>query len=40
MKILKSLVRMIVAGAFAAAEAVFYLDELPIARIWHRKAHL
>jgi hypothetical protein len=38
MKILKAIVRMLVAGAFAAAEAVVYLDELPIARLWHRKA--
>ncbi len=39
MKIFKSLVRLIVAGAFATAEAVFYIDELPIARLWHRKLH-
>lgn len=39
MKILKALVRVLVAGACAAAEAVFYIDELPIARLWHRKLH-
>lgn len=38
MKIFKAIVRLVVAGAFAAAEAVLFLDELPIARWWHRKA--
>ena len=38
MKILKAIVRLVVAGAFAAAEAVVFLDDLPIARLWHRKA--
>jgi len=37
MKILKTLVRLLVAGAFAAAEAVLFVDGLPIARLWHRK---
>jgi hypothetical protein len=37
MKLVKTLVRLLVAGVFAAAEAIFYVDELPIARLWHRK---
>ncbi len=37
MKVLKAIIRLLVAGAFAAAEAVLLLDERPIARIWHRK---
>lgn len=37
MKLLKTIVRYFVAGVFAAAEAIFYVDELPIARLWHRK---
>lgn len=39
MKILKAIVHMLVAGAFAAAEAVLLVDELPIARLWHRNLH-
>ncbi len=37
MKLLKAIIRLLVAGVFAAAEAVFYVDELPISRLWHRK---
>ncbi len=37
MKILKAIIRLLVAGAFATAEAVLLVDELPIARLWHRK---
>jgi hypothetical protein len=39
MKIVKALVRLAVAGLFAAAEAVLAFDELPIARLWHRRQH-
>ena len=39
MKVLKAIVRVLVAGAFAAAEAVLFIDELPIARLWHRRQH-
>jgi hypothetical protein len=37
MKLLKAMIRVLVAGAFAAAEAVLLVDELPISRLWHRK---
>ena len=37
MKLLKAIVHVVVAGVFAAAEAVFYIDELPVARLWHRR---
>lgn len=37
MKILKAIIQMLVAGIFAAAEAILLIDELPVARIWHRK---
>ena len=39
MKVLKAIVRLLVAGAFAAAEAILFIDELPIARLWHRRQH-
>jgi hypothetical protein len=39
MKVWKTIVRILVAGVFTAAEAVLFVDELPIARIWHRKPH-
>jgi hypothetical protein len=37
MKIFRAIIRLLVAGVFAAAEAVLYIDDLPIARLWHRK---
>jgi hypothetical protein len=37
MKLLKAIIRLLVAGVFATAEAVLLVDELPIARLWHRK---
>lgn len=39
MKILKALVHALVASAFATAEAILLVDELPIARLWHRRQH-
>lgn len=39
MKILKAVIRVLVAGAFAAAEAMLLIDELPVARRGHRKQH-
>ncbi|HVU35539.1 MAG TPA: hypothetical protein VHE61_19020 [Opitutaceae bacterium] len=40
MKILRAIVQMLVAGIFATAEAVVYIDQLRVARLWHRKQHL
>jgi hypothetical protein len=39
MKILKAIIALLVAGVFAAAEAVFLFDELVVARIWRPKTH-
>lgn len=39
MKLLKAIVRLLVAGVFATAEALFFIDELPIAKLWHRRQH-
>ena len=39
MKIVKALFHALVASAFAAAEALLLIDELPIARLWHRRQH-
>ncbi len=39
MKLLKTIVGLVVAGVFAAAEAVLFIDELPIAKLWHRRQH-
>jgi hypothetical protein len=37
MKLWKTIVGLLVAGAFATVEAILLVDELPIARLWHRK---
>lgn len=37
MRFLKTVIQLLVAGAFAVTEAVLYFGELPIARRWHRK---
>lgn len=39
MKFVKTIVALLVAGVFAAAEALLFIDELPIAKLWHRRQH-
>lgn len=39
MKFLQTIVKLLVAGAFAVGEAVLYVDELRVARVWRRKQH-
>ncbi len=36
MKVLQTLINAVVAGLFAAAEALIALDESRLARVWHR----
>lgn len=37
MKVLQALINAVVAGLFAAAEALIALDESRVARVWHRQ---